>query len=341
MCRRPVASLFLLFVSLSLLAQRRTLPSAPSLPPTSCNLTIRILYENDLRPTDMQERVQLLNSGGVPIGETFTDSSGQAHFGPLTGGSYTVRVTGLDIAESTSRFDILPRESMHYESVFVRLKPPGVTPTSKQGTISAASLKVPEKAARELERGNQELRKHNPEAARKHYQKALEIYPQFSSALNNLGVLCMEEKDYACSRDSFEKAVAADPDNAHALINLARIRMLERAVPAAQALLEKALVIDPLDPQALTLMAENSLNAGHYDDAVAYAHKVHTVPHERFAVAHLIAGEALELQRKPQEAAVEYETFLKEAPQDPAAATARAGLERVQSTSAAAAPPRP
>jgi hypothetical protein len=56
---------------------------------------------------------------------------------------------------------------------------------------------------------------------------------------------------------------------------------------------------------------------------------VHSGPHERFAVAHVIAAAALEKQNDAKGAIAEYQQFLKEDPNSPRAAGARKALERL------------
>ncbi|MFB3815610.1 MAG: tetratricopeptide repeat protein [Terriglobales bacterium] len=344
MSLRSLASLLLmtLFFVAPLVAQRRggaprpDVRTQPTLPTTS-SLTVYLVLPNE-QWAGTPLRVQLLSAGGIPVGDTFSDSSGQARFDGLRPGSYVVRITGLDIEDTTTNFDIFPRESMHFERVYLRVKSASAPPTSKDGTVSAVALKVPEKAARELERGNKAAEKKDLEGAKKHYRKAIAIYPHYARAYNNLGLMCMQQKDYACAREGFEKAVAADPGLPSGYVHLAHIRLLERDAPAAVPLLEKALSITPLDPRTLFLMANACLLTNRYADAVLYAHKVHSVPHADFVVAHLVAGRALELQDRPQEAAVEYQTFLNEAPEHGSAGMARESLARARSSRAAAAP---
>lgn len=71
-----------------------------------------------------------------------------------------------------------------------------------------------------------------------------------------------------------------------------------------------------------------------------YARKVHTIPHEGLGVSHLIAAQALEAQGKAQEAAVEYSTFLQEAPNDPMAPRVRSALAQIGQNASGSAPRR-
>jgi outer membrane protein assembly factor BamD (BamD/ComL family) len=55
------------------------------------------------------------------------------------------------------------------------------------------------------------------------------------------------------------------------------------------------------------------------------------VPHEKFAMAHLVAAQAYTKKDRLDQAAEEYKLFLKESPDSPNAASARATLQSIQS----------
>jgi Flp pilus assembly protein TadD len=294
------------------------------------NITIHVVLPGESRVNE-QLRVQLMNPGGTPVGERFTTGMGEAQFSGVAAGNYEVRVSGIGIEDATARFELSSFEGNHIEYVHVTPRNPaqGHRMKSPEGTISAHALNVPEKARRELDKGNEDARHHNWKSAEEHYRKALVSFPDYSNAYNNLGVVCMQLKDYACARDSWQKATVLDPENAQAFVNLARLRTAENNYPDAEPLLQKALGIEPLNPEGLLLLANAELMLGKFDQALLYARKVHTIPHQSYASAHLIAGNALEAEHQFNEAADEYRMVLQESPHDPAADRARECLERL------------
>jgi hypothetical protein len=76
-------------------------------------------------------------------------------------------------------------------------------------------------------------------------------------------------------------------------------------------------------------LANAELMLGKFEQALLYARKVHTIPHQSYASTHLIAGKALEAEHKFDEAAEEYRLVLQESLHDPAADRARQCLERL------------
>jgi tetratricopeptide (TPR) repeat protein len=279
----------------------------------------------------MHYQVQLLNSTRTPVQQEFTNIDGEATFNTVKPGIYIAAVSGAAIENADVEFEV-HRNEAHVEYVRVKLVQTGQALGSTEGSVSMASLAIPGKARKELDKGNKAAQQNDLQQAKQHFQKALELYPSYSAAANNLGAICLRLQDRDCARDSLEQAVRSDPRSAPALQNLARVRMAEQNFTQAEQLLQRALTVEPTNPEALVAMARIELVLQKYADAVFYAHKVHAVPHTGFGVAHWIAAEALEAQGKPQEAVVEYGTFLKEAPEHPFAPQARAALARLNQT---------
>jgi len=281
-----------------------------------------------------QLRVELLSGSGVPIAETTARGAGQARFVGLRPGSYIVRVSGLDVEEATSgRFTISTMDQMHLEYVQVKLREPAnadYPPAAGPATVSTVDLNVPPKAGKEFEKGSQALASQHWDEARKRFEKAIEIYPQYASAYNNLGVVLMNAGRRAEGRAAFEKAITLNASFARAYVNLARIYSLERNYSETTRLLEKALANDPLNVEALMLLANAQLLGGRLDDAISTARKAHGVPHQQYAVIHYVCAQALQAKNLAAEAAAEYRLFLEEAPESKYAEKARAALKNLE-----------
>lgn len=284
---------------------------------------IRVVYPNE-RPGPEHAMVQLMSNAGVTVGQNFTNSEGQVTFSNIPPGTYRVKVSGMDLEETTTEGFVVDRnDPMHMEWVHVQPKQNASNTGSTQGMVSAVDLKVPEKARKEMNKGNDAFLAGDMKKAIEHYRKATELYPQFATAFNNLGAAYMRLQDRASARDAFAKAAEADPAMPSANANLARIYILDKQPGQAIPLLTRALSGAPNDAEFLMLMARAQLETEHYDEAISYARKAHSQPHPKFAFVHLIAGQALQAENKPEEARIEYEIFIKEAPDAPQAAQVR------------------
>ena len=290
---------------------------------------VRILTDSE-RPITERARVQLLSSTGAEVAENFT-IDGMAQFEGIRNGSYRLRVTGINFEDTTTpAFDVLPQEttSMHY--VHVKMKSVAGAPApSGPATVSSADLIIPPKAQKEFKEGSQAMQHSDWKGAAEHFDRATTIYPQYASAYNNRGVIAMKSNDVATAKASFQKAIDLHENSGSAYLNMGRLYLLERNFEEAARYMNKSLELSPNNPEALTILADCDIATGHYADAVEAARRVHLVPHERFAVAHVIAAAALEKQNDPKGAVAEYQQFLKEDPNSPRAAGARRALERL------------
>lgn len=317
-----------------------SIPGASS-PRITETLLVRITTEQD-RPVPFNVRVQLVNNAGVPVSETFAHD-GMAQF-PVQPGNYRLVVTSPEIQDATTdTFSVFGGEGAPMQFVRVKMRPQEGQ-TSAQGTISAYELNVPDKARAEVRKANEEMAHQQWKKAIAHLEKALDIYPQYASAYNDLGVASVKSGDTARARQSFEKAVELNEHTGMAYLNLARFSLMDKNYPETVRLANRSLALNPSQPEALLLLADSELALGQYASALVHARKIHDLAHERYAVAHVIAATALEKEQKPNEAIAEYETFLKEDPTSPRAPAVRQALGRLsaQAKPAAAGPnPKP
>jgi tetratricopeptide (TPR) repeat protein len=235
----------------------------------------------------------------------------------------------MEAEPGEASFSVQPHESMHSDYIMLKHKAAKGT-DSHEASISAAELNIPDKARKEFEKGLSAFDKDDLSTAGQHFSKAVELYPQYSLALVNLGVIEMRQGNQAQGENYFELSIKADPAMPNGYTSLARVRILQKNYDSADALLAKALSIRPLDPEPLTMLATSQSREGKYDEALATCRKVHTVPHEHFAVVHIIAAESLMRLKQPDQAADEYRLFLKEFPTSPNADSVRAALRSLE-----------
>jgi Tfp pilus assembly protein PilF len=198
-------------------------------------------------------------------------------------------------------------------------------------TVSLARLQAPPKASKELEKGNNALKAGDLDSAARHFQSAIDIYPDYDQAYNNLGVVWIQKGTTEKARRAFERAVAINDRFARAYTNLAKLALMRQDHAEAEAFLRRSLQNEPQNPEALMLAAQSALFTGKLDDAINDVRILHTLPHGKYAFGHFIAARACEARSRNAEAAIEYELFLKEAPDSPNAPRARSALKRLKS----------
>jgi tetratricopeptide (TPR) repeat protein len=333
--------LLALFSSMFVVAQR-TPPPGRGIPGAGNNTSIPVLTED----TEIQVRlawpsgqpvndvihIQLINSSGIPIANTFS-RDGMAEFRSQKFGTYQLKLDSPTIADAlTDRFQIVPGEGMHMEWVHLTPKDPNAAAGGKpQGQISAAEMNVPDKARKEMEKGMELLDKNDYKEADKHFQKAVDLYPKFARAWNNIGVVRAKTGDRPGAVEAWQKAIGVDERYGSAYFNLSRVSIANKQPAEAQKLIEKGLTANPNDVEGLFLLATSQAMQGNWDQALINARKVHAGEHKRFPDVHMIAAQGLAAQNQPKLAIEEYELYLKEYPDSPNAALVRQNMAQLQS----------
>ena len=296
------------------------------------DLYIYVDFSDNL-PAKYAYKVDLLTSTRMHVDTELTNDRGQAIFRRVDSRDYRVVVTGPDIDETEISVTVESRPAglmdfQQNEHVTVRRTKKDVTGVG--GAVSAATLSIPDNARKEFDKGQAALNQKDFAAARQHFLKAVDLFPQYCGALVDLGILAMQDRQAEEGKKFFQKAVEADPENPIALVYFASAQMLDRNYKNAESLLLKATAIVPTDPQPLTMLASSQLAQGELEQAVVNAKKVHSLKHEQFAFAHYVAAQALIKESQPQQAAEELKLFLQEAPNAPQAGAAKATLNAIQ-----------
>jgi len=278
--------------------------------------------------------VELMDAvgGSSAMDKQLTDQNGQVEFNTITG-SHRVRITASYIHDVEGEFDITPSENYHVENFRVRRKTvaEGATATksTERGTVPAIRLNIPDNARKEFEKGSKAMEEQRWQESRKHFQVAVEIYPDYDLAYNGLGVACSQLNDTPAARQAFLKAVELNDKFAGAQRNLARFMLSERNYDEVASLLNRSLTVEPMNAWALTNAAYAELQLKRFKEAAEHALRVHRMPHDGLANAHVIAGYALEALGQQQEAAEQWKLYLREEPKGPNAKRAQEAVTRL------------
>jgi hypothetical protein len=122
--------------------------------------------------------------------------------------------------------------------------------------LSLAYSYVPENAEINFALGNLENAKNNKSRAKGYYASCLQLNPRHEGALNNLGVLALEESRWELAAKFFGKAIELNPNDEKTLYLLARtfFRLGDR--DQARLEISRALAIDPTRTEFLKLRDE-------------------------------------------------------------------------------------
>jgi len=276
-----------------------------------------------------QIRVQLQETSGAVADEKSPNAEGKVSFVVRNGNEYRIRVMGPDI-EETFVENLQPAFGDKLVSIVLHRKGAPKVETGSENIISASRLKAPEAAKKAIERGARALNAQDYLEAKRDFLKAIELYPEYDLAYNNLGVALMELGEKAAGERAFAKAVELNANFPRALVNLAKVQLQRKDYKHAEDYLQKALVSDPLNAQVYFLLTQAHFFSAQYEAAVQDVKKMHALNHGEYAMAHYLAAKAYKEQGKPAEARAELEAFLSEDPKDPNAGAARKLLHALQ-----------
>jgi|TARA_B110000037_G_scaffold177276_1_gene202590 tetratricopeptide (TPR) repeat protein len=109
--------------------------------------------------------------------------------------------------------------------------------------------------------------------AKKFYEKSIEINPNYAVAYNNLGAIFMELKDYQKGKGCFEKAIEINPNYVNANYNLGVIKDKLKNFKEAASMYKKALDLNPLDKKSLAAYGKMMLRLNEHEKGLEYIEK--------------------------------------------------------------------
>ena len=128
----------------------------------------------------------------------------------------------------------------------------------------AAQQKSLQKYAREyLLMGNECITQaHDTRAALANYDKAIELYPEYTDAWIRKGITLFNEKEFFDAESCLNRAVSLRPTDFKALYNRGKLRLKTENTEGALADLDKATTLKPEHPGAHELFGDALLKAG-------------------------------------------------------------------------------
>ena len=133
----------------------------------------------------------------------------------------------------------------------------------------AAQQKSLQKYAREyLLMGNECITQaHDTRAALANYDKAIELYPEYTDAWIRKGITLFNEKEFFDAESCLNRAVSLRPTDFKALYNRGKLRLKTENTEGALADLDKATTLKPEHPGAHELFGDTLLKVGKETEA--------------------------------------------------------------------------
>lgn len=135
-------------------------------------------------------------------------------------------------------------------------------------TISATTLAAPKEARKAYEKGLEAARRKKLDEARKQFEKAVSLYPQYAAAWFELGLIHQQQNNKDAARQAYGKALAADAKFMKPYLQLALLSAQERNWQEVADTTDRLLRLDPFDfPQAYFFNSVANFNLRRLDAA--------------------------------------------------------------------------
>ncbi len=280
-------------------------------------------------------RLDLTGSNNASQDRAYTNNECMASFTNLESGNYHIVVSGEGIETTDSGiFEVDGRKTGQRQFIPVkRTNEAASLPASAASTnamVSAAQLAIPRDAQKEFDKANGLIAKENWPKAQEKLTKALEIYPQYVEAYNNLGVVVGRMGNTSAEKENLEKAVTINPRFAPAYVNLGKLSIKLRDFVTAEAYFVKAVASGAADSLTLTLLANVQLLNKHFEQAVSTCLNLHNGPPAPHTFCHYISAHAMENENRIADARQELKLFLTEESSGPRADQVRKELAALQ-----------
>jgi len=269
------------------------------------------IVQSDGRPFRRGLPTVFLQNALTPFGvQTQADADGKFKFKGLPAGTYSIIVAVPRAGEMVRTIEIGPsfadaKGRVTTTIAFER------SPDTLATTVSAASLSIPARARSEYLKAQERLGKNDTAGAIAHLEKAVEIAPQFSAALNNLGTIAYQIRSYAEAETYFRRALEQEPDAYSPLVNLGGTLLSGGKPLEALEFNQRAVKARPQDALAHAQLGQNYFYLNRFDPAEVELKKAKALDPAHFSYPQLILAQLYIIRQNPDSAVGELEEFLK------------------------------
>ena len=304
---------------------RRPEASPPTADPTqSGSIKARVVLESGNAVSDAVQ-VTLSNARGTQA-RLYSDNQGQFEIRNLPPGEYTLQVEGdrLVYEVITERLDVLlGTPTVVTLTLKEKVAKNAVRPGSAVASVSELTKDVPPEARKEFDRATRSGGEGKTDEAIAHLRRAIQQYPNFLMAHNDLGVqlLTQEKLDEAASE--FRRALEIDPKAFNPNLNLGLVLVRQQRYEEAVKILRTAITLDSTAPAAHLYLGLALKGIGDLEAAEPELKSAYASGGDAYTIALFYLGD-LYLKRGDRMLARQaFELYLRQSPNGPYAAHAR------------------
>lgn len=230
---------------------------------------------------------------------------------------------------------------IHIRNQGIRNTCPGQSEKPSGTMISVASLNVPKNASKEFEKGQKArqngIKSKDKEDAQKkfdealvHLTKAVELYPKYAAAYNEIGLIHRVNNRPDDAQKAFEHAINADPAWLISYLSLASLQMQANQPQQLLETSSKVLKLDPTLGPAHFFHSVANFTLGNYEAAEKSALEADKNEHGQVPQIHLVLARIYQGKGERSEASKHLKAYLRESPNAPNADKIKAEIESLK-----------
>lgn len=274
-CIRKCSSFVIAIFSSSLLFSAPAFAQTFSIPDTASNTNmggsntiVGTIFGPSGRPVETRVRVKIssMTAGDRVVN---TNENGGFAFRGLPAGGYTISVDREKEYEPASQnVDIIQFRGAPAQTLTVnlRLTPKGST-EAKPGVVNAELAAAPAAAQEHFKKAGELIRADDRKGAIEQLRLAIEQYPKFSLAYNEIGIQYIKLNDLDKAAEALRSALNINSDSFDARMNLGAIYFTQKKYVEAEAELRAANKLRPNTAGVLYYLGMSLANLGKFDEA--------------------------------------------------------------------------
>lgn len=268
---------------------------------------------------------------GEPLQRSVMHEPGSVRF-RVRSGTYLVRAEspGFQPGETEVALISFSRVDQALATVTLRRDPSPMDSLlgNVETTVSVDTLSIPSKAIDEMEKARKSRQDNDSEKAVEHLKKAIEIYPRFYQAYNNLAVEYTRLGRLNEAAQMLEKSIEIQPHDSTTHRNLGQLYMAFGRGKEALTLVQKSLELEPRSSKSLTLLGRLNIRLGNYETALKNFYQASGI--DKTDHSHIGIGQCLTLLGRYPEALTEFKSFVTLFPDDPRASGVKTVIAQLE-----------
>ncbi|HKY44563.1 MAG TPA: tetratricopeptide repeat protein [Pyrinomonadaceae bacterium] len=270
--------------------------------------------------------IRIETHAGALVDEGTTDSMGRFRFTRLRAGQYRVSAKAGN-ATAPAQFVDLSRSSPRIHVLLeLKTESPAFVSRERPGVID---VRVPVEARNHVEKGRAAVAENKSAEAISHFKRAVEIFPDFYDAHMSLAQLYIDGSQWDKAEATLRQALKILPKSVEAMVSLGEVYRRQKRYSEGEKVLDEALKINNNSWQGNFTLGrihwelKDIVRAGKY-----VARTIELQPN--VAEAHLLAGNIFIRAGLPENALIEYQEYLRLAPNGEFAAQTQTLIEKIK-----------